>query len=130
MLNQKTLNRCLKLSRTLFHLPVSRKKHFSFIIARKKIIVGFGVNNGFRTHPLSFKLGCRYNATHAELAAIKNIDFSPAKLSDMFMVNIRLKLDKSLGVSKPCEGCSKLLDSFGLPCYYLSENGIWELREC
>lgn len=112
-MNTRTLNRCISLARNLFYVPNSSKKHFTFIVAKNKII-SIGWNDGWKTHPIAARYGHRYNGIHSELMAILKVRDSLDNLSQYDMINVRLKQDKSVGNSKPCVCCQKMLKDFGL----------------
>lgn len=108
--------------------PVSRAK-LAAIIVHKNNIVSIGTNS-LKTHPLQKKF-CRHpNAIHlhAEIDAIskalKRIDADDLKNSEIYIA--RVKYNKSMqeeyGLAKPCEGCQKALDFFGIKKIFYTED--------
>lgn len=124
MPNAKTLNKLITISRELVSLPDSRKKHFSFILLRNKIL-SVGYNQSFKTHPLAKKFGTRYNSLHSETAAIINFPFPIKRLNDCVLVNVRIMLDGSIGLSKPCQSCQGMLYAFGFESLLFSTDNGW-----
>ena len=126
-MNVQLVNRLIAISNDLIRLPQSNKKHFSFLIKKKRQIVGVGWNNGYKTEPLARKFGMRYNSIHSELAAIKSLHFAPIFLGDLKLVNIRIKIDGSLGLSRPCKNCIEMLRYFDIyHVYYTNDEGQFE----
>lgn len=124
-MTRKIFTKVERMARELFDLPRSTKKHFSFIVLRNKI-VGFGVNDGFKTCPESMKFGHRFHATHSEVAAIKSIQFPPAYLKHCSLLNVRLRRDLSLGMARPCDKCQIFLRNFDFrKIFYTNDNGEW-----
>lgn len=124
MLSQKIINKCTKLAMASFDLPNSSKKHFSFIIERNKI-VSFGWNDGWKSHPLAAKYGHRFSGIHSELAAIRNFPYPPGYIKNFTLLNIRIRNDKTCGMSRPCLACFNLLAHFGLyNIFYSNEKGL------
>ncbi len=121
-MQKKLLFKCIDISRDLTNLPVGPKKHFSFIIDKNKIL-SFGVNNGFKTHPMAKYLGYRYNCIHSELDAILN--FRHKNIEKYSLLNIRIGRDKiSIRNSKPCDLCQKLIEKTKIKKVYFFEDGI------
>lgn len=119
-MNKKSQKRLIKISKRLFHIPVGKNKHFSFVLDKNKL-VAIGYNDGYKTHPQAQLLGYRFCAIHSELSAIlkckKYIDFK-----HLTIVNIRLCKNKTVGMSMPCEVCQELIKKFG-KIYYTNYNG-------
>lgn len=97
----------------LIELPNCKRKHFSFVLWKKKII-SVGWNNAWRTHPISNKFGHRFNAIHSELAAIKNMSRPVSFLKECKLVNIRVNRHGLVLMSKPCGSCENMLKYFGI----------------
>lgn len=113
----------IKLAKANIELPSGGQLHFSFILKKKKI-VSFGFNNAWKSSPISAKYGHRWNAIHSELMAIKNFPWSINELGRFTFVNIRLRKDGSIALSKPCIHCEKMLSYFGVSeLYYTSNEG-------
>lgn len=116
MKNTQNSNRFLKLegiARSLIDLPNSRKKHFSFLMIRNKV-VAFGINNSFKTDPLANKFGTRFDSIHSELALLKTIGFSKQLLQDCDWFNLRILPTGGFALAKPCKFCVDLLQYFGV----------------
>lgn len=120
-LSLRVSTKLTKMSLELSALPVSRQKHFSYIMDGAKI-VSFGYNNGWKTHPLSRVYGHRYHATHSEMHAINNFPYPISEIGEYDMVNIRLRPDGSLGLAAPCRHCRKLLQTFSPRRIWYSNN--------
>jgi len=106
--------------------------HLSFILDGNRIIC-YGRNYRNKTHPAS---PSKYRTTHSELHAIlmypikdeckryhiKNFYELSRKLT---LVNVRLMADGSLGISKPCKYCQKLLNELQFSkVYYTTKEGF------
>lgn len=111
--------RIRKVVLSLKDCPNSRKKHYTFIVLRSKII-SVGWNNGWKTHPLAGKHGHRFNSTHSEIAALSNFQYPVSHLKHFEIVNVRLLNDSgyNLGMSKPCLNCEAMLIGLGVA-------GVW-----
>jgi len=122
----KLLNKCINLSRQMIDCPDGRSKHFSFLILKNRI-VGIGYNLSFTTDPLANKYGYRFNAIHSELKAIKEFIYPPGFLSRCSIINVRILKDNTIGMSKPCQRCQRLLSDFGITeIYYTNRQGDFE----
>src|SRR5574343_480900 len=122
MVKKRLLFKCIQTSRNLIDLPVGPKKHFSFVVDKNRIL-SFGVNNGFKTHPMAKYFGYRYSCIHSELEAILN--FEGKNIENYSLLNIRIGKDKfSIRNSKPCDNCQKLIKDFNIKRVYFFENGI------
>ncbi len=78
------------------------------VIVKKNRIVGLGYNSN-RTHTKSTH---PHRRVHSELSAILNTQKQDLSGCELYI--IRLKKDGSLGFSKPCVFCKKLLQSVGI----------------
>lgn len=123
--NRKTLSKLTRICLDLIDVPVSRAKHFSFIMDGPKIIC-MGYNNGWKTHPSGKKFGHRYNATHSELHAINCFPYPISELTHYDLINIRVRPPTSpegiLGLAAPCRQCRSLLSVFQPRRIYYSGN--------
>jgi len=123
MISAKLHSKILRLATASLDLPNCNKKHFSFIVNKNRII-SFGYNQSYTTHPLSAKYGHRFNDIHSELAAIINFPYAPRFLQDYVLINVRLRKDSSIALSRPCIYCIKLLTDFKMyEVYYTSNDG-------
>jgi deoxycytidylate deaminase len=105
--------------------------HCSFIFDKSKI-VSIGVNNTNKTHPrnLNFKYvgreGNKISSTigiHSEMSCViklpRSYDFRRLKI-----VNVRIRKDGTLGMSKPCRGCTHLIQQLGFKeAWYTDHSG-------
>lgn len=110
-MNASLREKLIDKSYALRELPNCQQKHFSFIIKRNKII-SLGWNNGYRTHPKSKIYKCRFSTIHSELAAIKNYGGPISDLIDYKLINVRIRRDGTIGLSKPCDSCMMMLAVF------------------
>ena len=113
----------IKISRNNMELPIGGQLHFSFILKKKKII-SFGYNNAWKSNPYALKYGHRFLAIHSELMAIKNFPYRISDLVDFTFVNVRLRKNGEIALSKPCECCQRMLIAFNInEVYYTTNNG-------
>jgi len=122
------MNKLISLARNV--LLYTNSQHISFLVKNKKCnqIICFGINNKRKTDPLANKYGYRFSCVHSEVACIKLFPYPPSKLSQHIMINIRIMADGSIGMSKPCKICQKLLKDFGIQkVYYTNRSGKFEL---
>lgn len=86
------------------------------VLVYKGNVVSAGYNQ-LKTHPKSTH---PYKSTHAELAVILNSKLNDLSGCDMYIY--RQKKDGSLGLSKPCTYCTKLLKMYNVRnVYYTTE---------
>jgi len=112
----------ISLAITLIH-NADKHRHISFIILKNKI-VSIGYSHSKKTDPLAKQYGHRFNSVHSEISAIKKFPFRIKKLSKCTMVNIRIMADGTIGMSKPCIHCQKLLKDFEIgEVYYTTKDG-------
>lgn len=99
-------------------------------VVYKHRVISTGCNSD-KAHPLQAKYNIyrftvpSVHKAHAEVSALillinrNDIDFSKAKL---FLY--REKQNKTLGLSRPCKSCMKLINDLGIKdIYYTTENG-------
>lgn len=116
------------------YLHQASKKHFSFILSGSAILA-VGINNPYRTHPLSRRYGTIMDGVHSELAAFIKVRHI-ADLSKCSLVNLRLSWKDVKNVknrpivisqSKPCCKCLPwVTDVFGR-IFYSTSKGFEEL---
>lgn len=111
----------IKLAKANIELPIGGQLHFSFIMKKKKI-VSFGYNNAWKTSSLAAKYGHRFSCIHSELMAIKNFPYHISELCNFTFVNVRLRRNGDIALSKPCQCCSRMLDAFGISEVYYTTN--------
>jgi deoxycytidylate deaminase len=125
------INRLVELGRQIIPQDKTRgrARHVSFIVRKKKIF-SIGLNNSYKSHPLSATYGHRFNSIHAELAAILNFPRPIYFLSQFTVVNIRYLRNGKIGCSKPCCSCEKMLNDFNVKrVVYLNKFGKWKTYE-
>lgn len=103
----RILNKCRESS------VKGESSHFTFLVTRNKIM-SMGKNNTKKTHPRAARLRYWSCGVHSELDAILKFPSAPKKICKSKVVNVRIKKDGSIGMSKPCIHCQKLLKSFGI----------------
>lgn len=126
-MHSKIVKRMLRICQDLYDLPDSNK-HFSFILD-KNVIVSVGWNQSHKTHPIAAKFGHRFSGIHSELHAIKNFKYPIKELPHFTFVNIRLMKNRTVGLSKPCKHCSKMLSFFEVGEVWYSNFDKFELME-
>ena len=86
----------------------------------KKNILSAGYNQR-KTHPLLSKIGNQFmKGLHAELHACIGLDAEQMEGASIYVV--RLKLDGSIGLAKPCKMCQTYLREVGFKTAYYSTN--------
>lgn len=125
MITKRLERRIFKICQELFEVP-NGNKHFSFICDRNRIVC-LGWNNTRKTHPLANKFQCRFNAIHSELDAILNFPYRVSDISSFSLVNVRLMMNRSVGLSKPCKPCQNLLNFFGVNDVTYSTAAGWKI---
>lgn len=126
MASAKFINSLVRKARAFINMVPDEHKHFTFIIDKNKIL-SFGFNQTFKTAPLASKYGYRFNSIHSELHAIMRFPYRPAELRRCTMVNLRFRSDGSLGMSKPCSKCQKLINDFNLnEVWYSTNDGVFQ----
>jgi deoxycytidylate deaminase len=121
MLSIAVQTNVVRLARNLIEAVPHQFKHFSFIL-RKNNIISVGWNKPFKTHPQANKYGYKFNAIHAELAAILKFDKPVSQLRYHTMVNVRLDKQGKIKLSRPCETCQRVLSSFVVGEVWYSTN--------
>lgn len=125
-MNKKGINKAIEISHALKgkNLSNGRCFHTTFVF-KKSRIVSIGVNNYFKSHPkiLEYpylnKNGERYNTgIHSELSAILKLKMND--FSNLELLNLRLDKHDNLCYSKPCFGCSALLNQLNFKNIFFS----------
>jgi tRNA(Arg) A34 adenosine deaminase TadA len=100
--------------------PVEGLPRMAAIICnKKKHVISVGWNSR-KSDPLAAKYGRHPDAIypHAELAAIKNAlrdrNIQPSQLQDCTMYVARVKRDGTPAMAKPCVGCQRAIQEFGI----------------
>ena len=106
-------------------IPVSRAKIAACIYYKKKII-SFGTCQ-MKTHPFQTKFKKNEHACflHAEVDAIKKainrIGEKELKKCQLFVCRVKMdhhSKNDAYGIAKPCEGCQKCIDTYGIKTVY------------
>lgn len=104
----------------IFNLPkmISYESNHKFklgcVIFRKKKPIAMGFNQVEKTHPMMLRYQVKHSLrTHAELQALLGVRWD-VDLSKCLLVVYREKKDGSLGDSKPCPTCQKIIRSMGI----------------
>jgi len=81
-----------------------------------------GHNDGEKTHPES-KIDWFNVGHHAELSALTGIKHYDLKNLEITVVRV-LRKDGSLGNSRPCENCMRIIEEYGIKkIHYSTGNG-------
>ena len=103
--------------------PLIRHSRHACAITLKNNILGVGMAR-YKTHPLMAKYQDKSERVflHAEIDAIVKVinKHGSEILKDSDMYILRLTKGGSLGMSKPCYGCQKAIDAFGIKNVYWS----------
>ena len=127
-MNTEIFDETFKLAQAV--IPV-RGARIAASVVRKGKVISYGYNHK-KSHPFQAKFCKNKDAVffHAEVHAIKNalISIDVDDLSKCELYIVRAKRDKSnrkwiTGLSKPCIGCQKCIDSFELKSVYYSQEG-------
>lgn len=103
----------IEISYAMSHNMEQDFKHVSFICDKSKIVC-VGINKPFKTHPLAYKYLYRYSNIHSELDAILAFPYAIKTLPRYQLYNVRIRNSHTVGLSKPCQKCQKLLFDFRL----------------
>lgn len=107
----------------------SRYKMAAGIVYRRHL-VSTGVNS-YKTHPLMLSPGYHREQIfmHAEVDAIRNalrlISQDQLAKSAIYIVRVKRTADLSgwqFGMAKPCQGCCRMIASFGISSVWWSKN--------
>lgn len=106
---------------------ISMRHKLAAAVVYKKSIVSLGLNS-YKTHPLMSRYGKNHHSVflHAEVDAIKNAlrVISPDELSRCELFVYRVKKPAQYhtswvtGLARPCEGCMRAIEAFGLQGVY------------
>lgn len=94
---------------------IATSRHASALVYKKQVLA-VGVNSR-KTHPLASKFnGKDKPCTHSELDAVLQVlnQYGEDVLKRCSIYNLRLTSVDRVAGSKPCVGCSKMLDAFGV----------------
>lgn len=123
-----------KLIHTLFLLaqdvdPV-RNARMTACVALRGEPMGFGFNQ-FKSHPMQARFSSNENSIylHAEIDAIKNTlkRYSTEDIRGATLYVVRAKKNQKrqwlYGIAKPCEGCLKAIQTYGISEVFYTTNG-------
>lgn len=112
-----------------------RCKHFSFIFNKNRLL-SIGINNPNKTHPKNLEIGF-YNrkgedishtiGVHSELSAI--LKLGEEDCSKFLIVNTRINRNHKLDLSKPCDGCTSLLEQLNFKKVYFSTTSGYQFLQ-
>jgi deoxycytidylate deaminase len=108
--------------------PVDGSKHAAAVVIKNKV-VGLGTNT-YKSHPFADKYAHRDGAIypHAETSAIMDALRTVDDLSKATLYVVRVRKNGKHGMSKPCSGCEKCINDFGIKkVVYTTEEGVAEL---
>lgn len=105
----------------------SMRHKLAAAVVHKKSIVALGLNS-YKTHPLMSRYGKNDQSVflHAEVDAIKNAlrVISPDELArcELYVYRVKRAAQYSTrwitGLARPCEGCMRAIEAFGLQGVY------------
>lgn len=127
MKKSRNRNRILrKLIKIAAAKPLIRHSHHAAGVVLDGKIISIGWAQ-YKTHPrmLEFQDRTERVYLHAEIDAINKAisKYGTSLLSEADLYVVRLSKGKTIGNSKPCEGCQKAIDAFGI------KNVVWSERE-
>lgn len=102
-------------------------KHVSFICDGNKIEC-IGMNQPFKTHPLAYRYGHRYNSIHSELDALLSFPYAIKNINHYTLYNVRIKNNGSIGLSMPCKKCQNMLSDFSVRNVFYTTGNELEFR--
>ena len=98
-------------------IPCAGNQTLASCIVKGNRVISFG-HNKRKTHPLQTKFAKNPEAIylHAEIDAIKNAlkEVDSSLLDQCTMYIARTKKNGDEGMSKPCKGCKKAIEAFGI----------------
>ncbi len=118
------VKRLVEYARKHVHKSVGINAHVSLLVIRNKVI-SCGVNNYLKTHPKGPT--DRLQFIHSELDCIRRFNFRENKINRATLYNFRfLRANlNNLMMAKPCGGCQKLAQTFGIKrIFYSTQEGI------
>ena len=105
-------------------------QHMVAAITKKNDIIGVGKNQ-MKTHPFQAKFSRNPDSIylHAETAALLDAINNGQNPSGGVMHVIRRLRDDTLGLARPCSGCMKALDAYGISrVIYSNEVGSYSVE--
>lgn len=108
------------------------KARMAAVIAYKGDALALSANSGTKSHPLQMKYN-RFRGgdftrhmLHAEIAALAKVAHTDLpKLKDATIYIVRIRLDGTEGMARPCPACMAALVDFGIrKAYYTTDKGF------
>ena len=113
-------------------MPSDRGNFHLTAIFEKSRLISLGINNFEKSHPRNLQLDYRGRngqhigdqiSIHSELAAVLKLRH-PRDHSRLKLVNLRIRKNGNLSLSKPCSGCSSLIKQLGFrEVWYTNRDG-------
>jgi deoxycytidylate deaminase len=120
------LSKFIEISRALLPQNFSKRKHFSFILYKRRIM-SIGINDELCTHPKAKEFGFKYYRIHSELSSIIRFPEKPILLAKCTLINVRLSRTGTVMISHPCKNCKRLISSFNFKrVFYTNVEGEFE----
>lgn len=126
--HQRRLNDLFNLARD--HSPQDLASVVSSIYIGNRL-VSYGFNSR-KTHPLQYKYSKNNNAVciHAEIDAIRNalrfVHVDELKGASIYIARAKSPAPRKpktlMGLAKPCSGCTRAIDAFGIRNVYYTED--------
>lgn len=94
---------------------IATSRHASALVYKKQVLA-VGLNSR-RSHPMAKKFNVEDKVcVHSELSAVLQVlnQYGPDVLKRCSIYNLRLTSKDRVAGSKPCPGCSRMLDAFGV----------------
>lgn len=118
-MNNKLKQKIISITKELANVPIGKNRHFSFFV-RRNTIISIGWNDYFGTHPYCKRYGYDKKRIHSELAALIKFRGNYSDLRKCTIINSRVNRFLDIGMSKPCEVCSRLIKEIGFKKVYYS----------
>lgn len=117
MLSKKLMSHITTLKKITRDIDSVGNQRLAACIVKNNRVVSFG-HNKRKTHPLQTRFAKNRHSVylHAEIDAIKNAlkEIKVEELSQCILIIVRTKKDGSLGMAKPCKGCTRAIETFGI----------------
>lgn len=124
-MNNKRIEKSIRIANQLVNTTTSNPQHFSFIFKRNKLLV-IGQNNMDITNPKAIKFAKLFGAQkpkkfpfiHSEVDAISKLWSKVYIDRSLHLINLRLNRFHLLRNSKPCVDCNLVIKGLGLNLTY------------
>ena len=113
-------DRIIRIARAI--LDYNDKQNMVAVVVKSGRLLAIGQNDMTRSHPVYFN-GDFDKGVHAEYDALRKLkhqDITGAKMYVMYF-----KKDQSLGDSKPCEDCQRIIDDSDIGSVFYREEDEW-----